>query len=206
MAVVLTYAAAVPVVKVGRIAGQFAKPRSSPTEKKNGKELPSYRGDIINGPEFTAEARTPDPQRQLEAYRQSAATLNLVRAFAHGGYASSAASSSGCSISIKVPKSQRYLELADRISEALASCRPAGSISKTIRSCKHDRFLHQPRGAAARLRAGDDARGFDASGHLLRDLRRTWSGSATARASSTTPMSNSAAASTIRSASSAARR
>ena len=82
MAVVLTYAAASPVVKVGRIAGQFAKPRSSPTEKRGGVELPAYRGDIINGTEFTAEARTPDPRRQLEAYRQSAATLNLLRAFA----------------------------------------------------------------------------------------------------------------------------
>ncbi len=80
MAVVLTYAAAVPVVKVGRIAGQFAKPRSSPTEKKNGQELPSYRGDIINGPEFTAAARTPDPARLIEAYRHSASTLNLIRA------------------------------------------------------------------------------------------------------------------------------
>ena len=70
MAVVLTYAAAVPVVKVGRIAGQFAKPRSSPFEKKNGQELPSYRGDIINGPEFTAQARQPDPQRLIEAFRQ----------------------------------------------------------------------------------------------------------------------------------------
>ena len=68
MAVVLTYAAALPVVKVGRIAGQFAKPRTSPTEKKNGQELPSYRGDIINGTEFTAEARMPDPRRQIEAY------------------------------------------------------------------------------------------------------------------------------------------
>src|SRR5881628_1937318 len=87
MAVVLTYAAASPVVKVGRIAGEFAKPRSSPTEKRDGKELPSYRGDIINDIEFTAEARTPDPHRQLEAYRQCAATLNLLRAFAQGGYA-----------------------------------------------------------------------------------------------------------------------
>src|SRR5215831_11373504 len=87
MAVVLTYAAALPVVKVGRIAGQFAKPRTSPTEKRGNKELPSYRGDVINGTEFTAEARTPDPRRQLEAYRQSAATLNLLRAFATGGYA-----------------------------------------------------------------------------------------------------------------------
>ena len=88
MAVVLTFAAASPVVKVGRIAGQFAKPRSSPTEKRDGIELPSYRGDIVNGAEFTEEARTPDPQRLIEAYHQSAATLNLLRAFAHGGYAS----------------------------------------------------------------------------------------------------------------------
>ena len=87
MAVVLPYAAASPVVKVGRIAGQFAKPRTSPVEKRNGIELPVYRGDIINGTEFTPEARTPDPRRQLEAYRQSAATLNLLRAFATGGYA-----------------------------------------------------------------------------------------------------------------------
>src|SRR6267378_7278192 len=87
MAVVLTYAAASPVVKVGRIAGQFAKPRTSPTEKRDGIELPSYRGDIVNGAEFTPEARIPDPRRQIEAYRQSAATLNLLRAFAQGGYA-----------------------------------------------------------------------------------------------------------------------
>ena len=87
MAVVLTYAGASPVVKVGRIAGQFAKPRSSPTEKRDGKELPSYRGDIINDIAFTEEARRPDPRRQVEAYRQSAATLNLLRAFAKGGYA-----------------------------------------------------------------------------------------------------------------------
>jgi 3-deoxy-7-phosphoheptulonate synthase len=87
MAVVLTYAGALPVVKLGRIAGQFAKPRSSPTEKVGGVELPSYRGDIVNDIAFTADARTPDPQRQLMAYRQSAATLNLLRAFATGGFA-----------------------------------------------------------------------------------------------------------------------
>src|ERR1700681_4830012 len=87
MAVVLTYAAASPVVKIGRIAGQFAKPRTSPVEKRGQQELPVYRGDIINGTDFTAEARIPDPRRQVEAYRQSAATLNLLRAFAKGGYA-----------------------------------------------------------------------------------------------------------------------
>src|SRR3954449_1279894 len=87
MAVVLTFAGSSPVVKVGRVAGQFAKPRSAPNETIGGVELPSYRGDIINGIEFTPEARIPDPRRQLEAYRQSAATLNLLRAFATGGYA-----------------------------------------------------------------------------------------------------------------------
>lgn len=87
MAVVMTFAAASPVVKVGRIAGQFAKPRSAPNETINGVDLPSYRGDIVNGIEFDAAARTPDPARQLDAYRQSAATLNLLRAFATGGYA-----------------------------------------------------------------------------------------------------------------------
>ena len=87
MAVVLTYAAAMPVVKVGRIAGQFAKPRSEPMERQGDVELPSYRGDIVNGPAFTAESRIPDPNRLLQAYSQSASTLNLLRAFASGGYA-----------------------------------------------------------------------------------------------------------------------
>src|SRR5437764_3526719 len=87
MAVVLTFAGASPVVKIGRVAGQFAKPRSAPMEKVGDVELPVYRGDIVNGTEFTPEARIPDPRRQLEAYRQSAATLNLLRAFATGGHA-----------------------------------------------------------------------------------------------------------------------
>ncbi|MFN5901800.1 MAG: 3-deoxy-7-phosphoheptulonate synthase, partial [Novosphingobium sp.] len=87
MAVVLTFASKQPVVKVGRMAGQFAKPRSSPVEVIDGVELPSYLGDNINGIEFTSEARIPDPQRLLQAYSQSAATLNLVRAFSTGGYA-----------------------------------------------------------------------------------------------------------------------
>src|SRR5689334_9046861 len=87
MAIVLTFAGSSPVVKIGRIAGQFAKPRSAPMEKIGDVELPVYRGDIVNGTEFTPEARIPDPKRQLEAYRQSAATLNLLRAFASGGYA-----------------------------------------------------------------------------------------------------------------------
>src|ERR1700716_2948930 len=85
MAVVLTFAGGVPVVKVGRIAGQFAKPRSDEFETQNGVTLPSYRGDTINASPFTAEARTPDPSRLMEGYAQSAATLNLLRAFAQGG-------------------------------------------------------------------------------------------------------------------------
>ena len=88
MALILTFAGNTQVVKIGRVAGQFAKPRSSDTEKKDGQELPSYRGDIINGPDFTPEARIPDPRRQLEAYRQSAATLNFLRALLDGGFAS----------------------------------------------------------------------------------------------------------------------
>src|SRR5271166_2287230 len=127
MAVVLTYAGAVPVVKVGRIAGQFAKPRSSPTEKLNGIELPSYRGDIVNDIAFTAAARTPDPQRQLNAYRQSAATLNLLRAFATGGYANLASVHQWMLGFLKdSPQSRRYKELADRISEALNFMRACG--------------------------------------------------------------------------------
>src|ERR671919_2115655 len=87
MAVVLTYAGALPVVKVGRMAGQFAKPRSEDTETQNGVTLPSYRGDNINSLEFDPKGRIPDPGRLLQAYGQSAATLNLLRAFATGGYA-----------------------------------------------------------------------------------------------------------------------
>src|SRR5260221_631753 len=125
MAVVLTYAAAVRVVKVGRIAGQFAKPRSSPFEKKHGQELPSYRGDIINGPEFTAQARQPDPQRLIEAFRHSASTLNLIRALTHGGYASLGRVHQWL-LDVDPKSSQRYLQLADRISEALAFMQACG--------------------------------------------------------------------------------
>ena len=127
MAVVLTYAGALPVVKVGRIAGQFAKPRSSPTEKQDGVELPSYRGDIVNDNAFTAEARVPNPTRQLMAYRQSAATLNLLRAFATGGFANLASVHQWMLGFLKdSPQSRRYKELADRISEALSFMQACG--------------------------------------------------------------------------------
>jgi 3-deoxy-7-phosphoheptulonate synthase len=127
MAVVLTYAGAVPVVKVGRVAGQFAKPRSSPMEKIDGVELPSYRGDIVNDIAFTKQARVPDPQRQLMAYRQSAATLNLLRAFATGGYANLGSVHQWMLGFLKdSPQSRRYKELADRISDALNFMRACG--------------------------------------------------------------------------------
>jgi 3-deoxy-7-phosphoheptulonate synthase len=127
MAIVLTYAGASPVVKVGRIAGQFAKPRTSPVEKRDGKELPVYRGDIVNGTEFTPAARIPDPRRQLQAYRQSAATLNLLRAFATGGYANLANVRQWMLGFIKdSPQSRRYAELSDRISETLGFMQACG--------------------------------------------------------------------------------
>lgn len=129
MSVVTTFAAAMPVVKVGRIAGQFAKPRSSPTEtdKATGVTLPSYRGDIINGTEFTAEARIPDPRRQIEAYRQSAATLNLLRAFATGGYANLDNAKRWMLGFVEgSPQSGRYRELADKITHALDFMRAIG--------------------------------------------------------------------------------
>ena len=127
MAVVMTFAAASPVVKVGRVAGQFAKPRSSGTETINGLELPSYRGDIVNDIDFTAIAREPDPQRQLMAYRQSAATLNLIRAFATGGYANLENAHRWMLGFIKdSPQSGRYEELAERITETLGFMRAIG--------------------------------------------------------------------------------
>jgi len=130
MAVVLTYAGGSPVVKVGRIAGQYAKPRSAPNEKKGDVELPSYRGDIINGADFTREARIPDPQRQIEAYRQSAATLNLIRAFATGGYADLERVHQWNMGFVKdSPQGHRYQALADRIAETLSFMRACGITS-----------------------------------------------------------------------------
>ncbi len=127
MAVVMTFAAASPIVKVGRVAGQFAKPRSSDLETIDDVSLPAYRGDIVNDIEFTAAAREPDPRRQLEAYRQSAATLNLLRAFANGGYANLENVHRWMLGFVKdSPQSGRYQELADRITETLGFMRAIG--------------------------------------------------------------------------------
>ncbi|HEY3799899.1 MAG TPA: 3-deoxy-7-phosphoheptulonate synthase class II [Caulobacteraceae bacterium] len=120
MAVILTFAGGKPVVKVGRMAGQFAKPRSAPTETINGVTLPSYRGDNINGMEFTPEARMPDPERLLKAYGQSSSTLNLLRAFAGGGYADLYNIHRWTLGFVEgSPQGARYRELADKISETL---------------------------------------------------------------------------------------
>ena len=132
MAAVLTFAGAQPVVKVGRIAGQFAKPRSSDNEEKNGKTLPSYRGDIINGIDFDEKSRIPDPARQEMAYRQSAATLNLLRAFAQGGFASlENVHRWMLGFVSDSPQSERYEALASRITETVEFMRAMGITSDT---------------------------------------------------------------------------
>ena len=141
MAVVLTYAAASPVVKVGRIAGQFAKPRSADTETINGVTLPSYRGDIVNGIEFTEEARMPDPKRLLQAYSQSAATLNLIRAFASGGYADLDYVHRWTLGFIGDGEGKkRYEDIASRITEALDFMRACGIDADTVPQLQTTRF------------------------------------------------------------------
>ena len=127
-----------PVVKVGRIAGQFAKPRSTPMEKRNGQELPSYRGDIINGVEFSENARRPDPARLIEAFRHSAATLNLLRAFVHGGYANLANVRQWTLGFVEgLARSRTTTRSSPTASpRRSASCRPAASISRAIPSSR----------------------------------------------------------------------
>ncbi len=173
MAVVLTFAGRKPVVKVGRIAGQFAKPRSSPLEEIGGVELPSYRGDIINGMGFTPEERVPDPQRLLKAYNQSASTLNLLRAFAGGGYADLynihrwtlgfADNGAGAA----------YRELADKITEALAFMEAVGvtpethpDLSRVEVFTSHEALLLNVESALTRLE-GSSGEWFDTSAHML---------------------------------------
>ncbi len=126
MAMVLTWGAKLPVVKVGRMAGQFAKPRSAPTEMVNGVELASYKGDIINGFDSTVAARTPDPERMLQAYTQSAATLNLLRAFSTGGYADMHKVHAWTLGFTGAPEAEKYRDLANRISDTLDFMEAAG--------------------------------------------------------------------------------
>lgn len=141
MAVVLTFGAAVPVVKLGRMAGQFAKPRSSDSETIGGETLPSYRGDIINGPEFTAAARIPDPARMEFAYHQSAGTLNLLRAFAGGGYADlHEVHRWNLDFVGRSPLVERYRDLAARIDETLNFMAACGMTSVTTPQIRETDF------------------------------------------------------------------
>ncbi|QBX54060.1 3-deoxy-7-phosphoheptulonate synthase class II [Nocardioides seonyuensis] len=128
MAVVLTYAGSVPVVKLGRLAGQYAKPRSSDTETREGVTLPAYRGDAVNGFEFTPESRIPDPQRLVEVYNASAATLNLIRAFVSGGYADLRQVHTWNNDFVREsPFAQRYEAMADEIERALTFMKAIGA-------------------------------------------------------------------------------
>ena len=174
MAVVMTFAAASPIIKVGRVAGQFAKPRSSGNETIDGVSLPSYRGDIVNDIEFTEAARIPDPRRQLEAYRQSAATLNLLRAFATGGYANLENAHRWMLGFVKdSPQSSRYQEVADRITETLGFMRAIGldpeahpELRATDFYTSHEALLLGYEQAMTRV---DSTKGgyYTTSGHML---------------------------------------
>ncbi|WP_164155850.1 class II 3-deoxy-7-phosphoheptulonate synthase [Sandarakinorhabdus rubra] len=142
MAVVMTFASKMPVVKVGRMAGQFAKPRSGDFEEQGGVSLPSYRGDNVNDIAFTAEARTPDPQRMIRGYLQSAATLNLLRAFASGGYANlHQVHRWNLDFAARSPWAQQYAQLADRIGEALDFMAAIGLSPDTVPQLKGTSFF-----------------------------------------------------------------
>jgi 3-deoxy-7-phosphoheptulonate synthase len=174
MAVVLTFGASMPVVKVGRMAGQFAKPRSAPTEIVDGVELPSYRGDMINGPDFTPEARIPDPERMVQAYNQSASTLNLLRAFAQGGYADlHRVHQWTMGFVANSPQGKRFEDLANRLDESLAFMEACGLTSETAPQIRetdfftsHEALLLEYEQALTRV---DSTTGdwYDCSAHML---------------------------------------
>ena len=171
MAVVLTYAASVPVVKVGRMAGQFGKPRSAATEVRDGVELPVYRGDAVNGIEFTAAARTPDPGRLLDAYHCSSATLNLCRSLASGGYADlRQVHAWNQDFVAGSPAGQRYEQLADEIDRAIAFMHACGADPEEFRAVEfyssHEALLLDYERPLTRtdVRTGQ---AYDLSAHLL---------------------------------------
>jgi 3-deoxy-7-phosphoheptulonate synthase len=174
MAVVLTFAGGKPVVKVGRIAGQFAKPRSSPVETQGGVTLPSYRGDNINGMAFEASERAPDPERLLKAYGQSASTLNLLRAFANGGYADlNNIHRWTLGFVDDSPQGARYKALTDKISETLAFMNAIGINPNTYAGLHQVEFFtsHEALllGYEEALTRVDSTSGewYDTSAHLL---------------------------------------
>jgi 3-deoxy-7-phosphoheptulonate synthase len=171
MAVVLTYGASVPVVKIGRMAGQFAKPRSRPVEVRDGAELPAYRGDAVNGFAFTPAARTPDPARLLRAYHCSAVTLNLCRAFATGGYADLHQVHAWNQDFVREsPAGQRYERLAGEIDRALAFMRACGADPDELRAVElfssHEALLLDYEQALTRTdsRTGQ---AYDTSAHFV---------------------------------------
>ena len=174
MAVVLTFGAAMPVVKVGRMAGQFAKPRSEDTETVDGVTLPTYRGDMVNGTEFTPEARIPDPARLLQAYNQSAATLNLLRAFAQGGFADlNKVQRWNLDFVEDSAQGARYHDMASRLHEALdfmGACGMTSDNTKAIREASfftsHEALLLNYEEAMTRV---DSLTGqwYDTSAHML---------------------------------------
>jgi len=174
MAVVLTFGARKPVVKVGRMAGQFAKPRSAPTETVEGVDLPSYRGDIVNDIAFTEASRVPDPSRMEQAYLQSAATLNLLRAFSQGGYADlHRVAAWNLGFAKDNPQSERYLKMAERIQvsvDFMASIGVTSENSHPLRSVdyytSHEALLLEYEEPLARL---DSTSGewLAGSGHMI---------------------------------------
>ncbi len=171
MAVVLTYGARVPIVKIGRMAGQFAKPRSQPDEVRDGVRLPAYRGDAINGLEFTAQARRPDPGRMIRAYHCSAVTLNLCRAFATGGYADlHQVHAWNQDFVAGSPAGRRYEQLAGEIDQALAFMRACGADPDELRSVEfyssHEALVLDYERALTRTDARTGQR-YDASAHFL---------------------------------------
>ncbi|MFU8881746.1 MAG: class II 3-deoxy-7-phosphoheptulonate synthase [Rhodobacterales bacterium] len=173
MAMVLTYGAKVPVVKVGRMAGQFAKPRSAPTEVIDGIELPSYRGDIINDLSASPEARQPDPQRMLQAYLQAAATLNLLRAFSTGGYADVHQVHSWTLGFTEGEKAAKYRDMANRISDTLDFIKAAGIDSKQAHTLQtvdfytsHEALLLEYEEALTRLDT-TSGKWLAGSGHMV---------------------------------------
>jgi 3-deoxy-7-phosphoheptulonate synthase len=174
MAVVLTFGASCPVVKVGRLAGQFAKPRSGDTETIDGVELPNYRGDIINGTEFSSDTRAPDPERMLQAYNQSASTLNLLRAFAQGGFADlHRVHQWNMGFVSDDAIGDRYKDIAERLDESLNFMAACGLTSETAPQLKetdfytsHEALLLSYEEAMTRI---DSLTGdwYDTSAHML---------------------------------------
>lgn len=174
MAVLLIYGSSCPVVKVGRVGGQFAKPRSSATETQEGTTLPSYRGDIINGIEFDMDARIPDPERQKMAYRQSAATLNLLRAFSHGGFSTlENVHNWMLAFVADSPQGKHYEEVAQQITQAMDFMKAIGittdanyQLRQTSFYTSHEALLLGYEEALTRVDS-TSGRWYATSGHLL---------------------------------------